>query len=90
MLVTWYRLTTAISRCGPYGPRMDIPEQAKQIAQREAQRQAKTARKELGRIIVDTTSEVFPEQVKARRRKDVARGVLAGLGIGYLLRYVTE
>lgn len=52
-----------------------------------AERQADTARRELGEIVIDATGEYFPEAVKKRRRRDVASGLAVGLVVGYLVRY---
>lgn len=55
-----------------------------------AERQADTARRELGEIVIDATGEYFPEAVRKRRRKDVASGLAVGLIVGFLARYVAE
>ena len=53
-----------------------------------AEKQAVTARRELGDIVIDVTDEYFPEAVRKRRRRDVASGAIAGVIVGYLVRYV--
>ena len=52
-----------------------------------AGRQADSARKELGEIVIDATDEYFPEAVRQRRRRDVASGFVVGLMVGFLVRY---
>lgn len=52
-----------------------------------AGRQADSARRELGEIVIDATDEYFPEAVRKRRRRDVASGFVVGLMVGFLVRY---
>lgn len=52
-----------------------------------AGRQADSARRELGEIVIDATDEYFPEAVRQRRRRDIASGFVVGLMIGFLVRY---
>lgn len=58
----------------------------KEAAKKEAERKKATAKHELGRAVLDVTDEYFPEEVRDRRRRDMARGFLAGAAIGLLLR----
>ncbi len=53
-----------------------------------AGRQADSARRELGEIVIDATDEYFPEAVRRRRRRDVASGFVVGVMVGFLARYV--
>lgn len=59
----------------------------KELAKEEAGKQAESAKHEMGEIIIDATGEYFPREMKARRRRDMARGFAAGFGIGIALHY---
>ena len=58
-----------------------------ETARERAGRQADSARRELGEIVIDATDEYFPEAVRQRRRRDVASGFVVGLMVGFLVRY---
>lgn len=51
-----------------------------------AERRTATAKRELGRTVLEATDEYFPEEVQKRRRRDLARGFLVGAAVGVLLR----
>lgn len=51
-----------------------------------AERQTATAKREIGRAMLDATNEYFPEQAKKQRRQDMARGFLVGAAVGVLVR----
>ena len=54
----------------------------------QAERQADTARKELGEVAVDVTDRYFPEAASHRRRRHVAAGAAIGGAIGFLVGYL--
>lgn len=64
----------------------DTKSRLRETAKEEAERQTATAKREIGRAMVEATNEFFPEEVKKRRRQDMARGALIGLTVGILLR----
>lgn len=59
----------------------------REMAKEEAEKQAETAKHEVGEIVIDATDQYFPDEVKARRRRDIARGFLVGVGTGVALHY---
>lgn len=50
-----------------------------------AERQAESARHELGRMVVDAVEEYFPEETKDRRRRIARRAFFAGIAVGFVL-----
>lgn len=68
----------------------DVRRQLRELAGERAGKQAESAKHEVGEIVIDATGEYFPEEVKARRRRDMARGFAAGLGLGIALGYATR
>lgn len=58
-----------------------------ELAKEGAEKQAEAAKREVGEIIIDATDQYFPEEVKARRRRDMARGFAVGFGTGVALHY---
>ena len=60
----------------------------RELAKEQAGKQAKSAKHEVGEIILDATGEYFEEEMKARRRRDMARGFAMGVGVGFVLRHV--
>lgn len=65
----------------------DIVTQVKDRAKEEASRQVDNVKQDVGPRVVDATEEYFPEETKERRRRDMVRGFLVGVGVGFLLRY---
>ncbi|MHC3438499.1 hypothetical protein ACYJ1Y_10450 [Natrialbaceae archaeon A-gly3] len=57
-----------------------------ETAREQAERQTESAKQELGRTVLDAADEYFPEEVRRRRRRDMARGFLVGLAVGVILR----
>lgn len=56
-------------------------------AKREMGKQAESAKREMGEIIIDATGEYFPHEMRARRRRDMARGFAIGVGAGVAAHY---
>lgn len=65
----------------------DARRQFRELAKEQAGKQAESAKHEVGEIVIDATGEYFPEEMKARRRRDMARGFAFGLGVGVALHY---
>lgn len=65
----------------------DEVEQLRELAKEEAGKQAESAKHDVGEIVIDATGEYFPEEMKARRRRDMARGFAVGFGTGVALHY---
>lgn len=63
-------------------------DQLRETLKHEAERQADTARQEVGEIVVDATGRYFPEAVRVRRRRDIASGFLVGVIVGFVARYL--
>lgn len=66
----------------------DTTEQFTEAVKRKAELQADSARQEVGEAVFDATDKYFPQAVRRRRRRDVASGVVLGLLVGFLIRYV--
>lgn len=66
----------------------DITRALRERARREAERQAVTAKHELGDVVLEVTDQYFPEAVRTRRRRDMARGFAVGVGVGVLIQYL--
>lgn len=56
----------------------------------EAELRADRTRRELGEIVAEKMGEYFPEATRRRRRRDIASGVVLGVIVGFLVRYVIE
>lgn len=63
------------------------PRRLREAAKQRAEKQAETARHEVGGIVLDATYEYFAKEMRARRRRDVARGFVAGVGLGVAVGY---
>lgn len=66
----------------------DTSDRLRELAKERAGEQAKTAKHEVGEMVVDATGEYFPEEVRARRRRDMMRGFAMGVGAGMVLTYL--
>lgn len=55
-------------------------------AEAAARERTDAARRQLGERAIDAVAEQFPRAFRARRRNDVAMGILAGLVAGVLVR----
>lgn len=65
----------------------DSPRRLREMAKERAEKQAESAKHEVGEIVLDATGEYFAEEMKARRRRVMARGFVAGVGFGVVLGY---
>jgi len=63
----------------------DTGDRVKERARIGAERQAETAKHEIGRMVVDAVEEYFPEETRGRRRRIARRAFFAGLAVGFLL-----
>ena len=65
-------------------------DRARERATIEAERQADVLRDELGELAWDTLEAYFPEQAKARRRRQRLQALAAGVAIGLGVRAVVR
>lgn len=61
-------------------------QRARQRAEFEAERQANALRAELGTRAWEALEEYFPEEAKARRRRQRLRALIAGVALGLGVR----
>lgn len=66
----------------------EVRAQARQRATTEAERQADELRAQLGTRAWETLEEYFPEEARARRRRQQIRALVAGAAIGLGIRAV--
>lgn len=59
-------------------------------ARREAERRTSALKHRVGRTAFDVLEEQFPEEARARRRKDGAALFVAGVAIGLLVHYLLD
>lgn len=59
----------------------------RELAKEGGRKQAESAKHEFGEIVIDATGEYFPEEMKARRRRNMARGFALGFGAGVAVHY---
>lgn len=64
----------------------DTKSRVTETTREEAERQTATAKRGLGRALLEATDEYFPKEVRKRRRQDMARGFLVGVAVGIVLR----
>lgn len=62
-------------------------EQFAETVKEKAERQADTARQEVGEVVIDATGKYFPKAVRRRRRRDIASGFALGAIVGFLVRF---
>lgn len=65
----------------------EVRKRIRELAKEGAEKRAESAKQEVGEIVIDATGEYFSEEVKARRRRDMARGFAVGFGAGVALHY---
>lgn len=68
--------------------REEVRRRLRELVKEEAEKQAESAKHEVGELVIDATGEYFPEKVQARRRRDIARGFAIGFGAGVACSYV--